>query len=76
MIGPSRLLRCSPTTASRCATSGPLEITEHTLSGAIDALLAQLGADGYLAVQAYLDRPAHPEFAELRDAWRRVRTGR
>lgn len=37
------------------------------LAGAVDALLAQLGPDGYLAVQAYVDRLAHPQLAELRD---------
>lgn len=38
-----------------------------SLQTAIAALLAQLGADGYLAVQAYLDREALGEFAALRD---------
>jgi len=46
---------------------GGLTITEHTLSGAIDALLAALGPNGYVAMQAYLDRVHHPEFAALRD---------
>ena len=49
-------------------TSGPLEITEQTLTGALTALLAQLGPDGYLAVQAYLDRPANPDLPQIRDA--------
>ena len=41
---------------------------------AIDALLAAARPDdGYLAVQAYLDRVAHPELAELRDAARGAR---
>ena len=31
-------------------------------------MLDAVGPDGYLAVQAYLDRIGHPEFAELRDA--------
>ena len=35
-------------------------------AGAIDALLATLPADGYLSVQAYLDRLAYPELEELR----------
>ncbi len=35
--------------------------------GAVDALLADLPADGYLAVMAYVDRFAVPELAELRD---------
>ncbi len=33
----------------------------------VDALLAQVGPDGYLAVQAYLDRVDHPEVAGVRD---------
>ncbi len=45
------------------------------LSGAIDALLALLPADGYLSIQAYVDRVAHPELATLRDAVAR-RSGR
>ncbi|MCU1470725.1 MAG: glucose-6-phosphate isomerase [Glaciihabitans sp.] len=37
------------------------------LNSAVDALLAQLGDDGYVAIQAYVDRVAHPQLAELRD---------
>ncbi|QAY73959.1 glucose-6-phosphate isomerase [Agromyces protaetiae] len=37
------------------------------LVSAIDVLLEELPANGYLSVQAYIDRVAHPEFAELRD---------
>lgn len=48
-------------------TLGGLEVVDHTLSAAIAALLAELGPDGYVAVQAYLDRVHHPEFAALRD---------
>ena len=48
-------------------TLGGLRLTEHTLSGAIDALLAELGPDGYVSLQAYLDRVHHPDFAALRD---------
>lgn len=48
-------------------TAGPLEVADRSLRGALDALLAALPADGYIAVQAYLDRVAHPELAELRD---------
>ena len=47
--------------------SGGLTISEHTLSGAISALLAELSPVGYVALQAYLDRVHHPEFAALRD---------
>ena len=38
-----------------------------TLSGAVDALLAQLGPDGYVSIQAYVDRIALPQLAGLRD---------
>jgi glucose-6-phosphate isomerase len=38
-----------------------------TLAGSVDALLAQLPADGYIAVMAYVDRLALPQLAELRD---------
>ncbi|WP_440711267.1 glucose-6-phosphate isomerase [Herbiconiux sp. YIM B11900] len=38
-----------------------------TLAGAVDALLAELPADGYLAVMAYVDRLELPQLAELRD---------
>jgi glucose-6-phosphate isomerase len=38
-----------------------------TLSAAVDALLAQLPENGYVAIQAYVDRVAHPQLAELRD---------
>jgi glucose-6-phosphate isomerase len=38
------------------------------LAGAIDALFSTLGPDGYVSIQAYVDRVAHPELVELRDA--------
>ncbi|MCU1551901.1 MAG: glucose-6-phosphate isomerase [Glaciihabitans sp.] len=37
------------------------------LNSAVDALLAQLGDNGYVSIQAYVDRVAHPKLAELRD---------
>ncbi|SEN01656.1 glucose-6-phosphate isomerase [Cryobacterium sp. TMT1-3] len=37
------------------------------LASAIDALLEELGPDGYVAVQAYVDRLALPELAEVRN---------
>ncbi|GAA2024033.1 glucose-6-phosphate isomerase [Agromyces tropicus] len=37
------------------------------LASAIEVLLEEVAGDGYLAVQAYVDRVAHPEFADLRD---------
>ncbi|KZE94128.1 Glucose-6-phosphate isomerase [Agromyces sp. NDB4Y10] len=45
------------------------------LSSAIEVLLEELPADGYLSVQAYVDRVAHPEVEELRDVLA-ARTGR
>jgi glucose-6-phosphate isomerase len=38
-----------------------------TIASALDALLAQLPADGYLSIQAYLDRVHLPQAASLRD---------
>ncbi|MEH0109898.1 glucose-6-phosphate isomerase [Tersicoccus sp. MR15.9] len=38
-----------------------------TVSGALEALLAQLPEHGYVAVMAYLDRLAFPELAGIRD---------
>jgi glucose-6-phosphate isomerase len=40
-----------------------------TVKQAIDALLAELGPDGYVSVQAYLDRTEVPQAYELRDAF-------
>ncbi|WAP53250.1 glucose-6-phosphate isomerase [Arthrobacter sp. ATA002] len=37
-----------------------------TLAGALKALTAQLGADGYLSIQAYLDRFGQAELAGIR----------
>ncbi len=37
------------------------------LVSAIDVLLEELPANGYISVQAYVDRVAHPELARLRD---------
>lgn len=56
------------------ATDGLLNGAD-SLSAAVDALLSQLGADGYVAVQAYVDRLAYPQLAELRAALAR-RSGR
>jgi glucose-6-phosphate isomerase len=38
-----------------------------SLEGVITALLAQLPADGYVSIQAYVDRVAHPGLLALRD---------
>lgn len=48
-------------------TSGPLTLTGHTLDAAVADLLAALPADGYVSIQAYLDRVGHPDVAGLRD---------
>ena len=56
-------------------TTGGLEIADQTLDGAIDALLAALPENGYISVQAYLDRPAFPGLPAVRDALAR-RAGR
>ncbi|UOE45168.1 glucose-6-phosphate isomerase [Agromyces larvae] len=37
------------------------------LASALEVLFEELPADGYVSVQAYLDRVDHPEFAKLRD---------
>lgn len=37
------------------------------LASAIEVLLEELPADGYLSVQAYIDRVAHPEIEQIRD---------
>ncbi|AWG01560.1 glucose-6-phosphate isomerase [Clavibacter michiganensis subsp. insidiosus] len=49
---------------------GTSEVTEGAtdVSSAIDALLAQVGPTGYVAVQAFVDRLALPELERLRDA--------
>ncbi|KPN18654.1 hypothetical protein [Arthrobacter sp. Edens01] len=38
----------------------------HTLTAALQALLGQLGGDGYLSVQAYLDRAKQTELEKIR----------
>ncbi|MFC4244670.1 glucose-6-phosphate isomerase [Gryllotalpicola reticulitermitis] len=48
------------------ATEGVLG-DAHDVDGAIGALLAQLPADGYVAIQAYVDRVALPQLAGIRD---------
>ncbi len=48
--------------------AGPQALLEGatTVSEAVDRLLAAVPADGYVAVQAYLDRTAHPELEAVR----------
>ncbi len=48
-------------------TTGDFLGAASTLDGAVEALLAQLGPDGYVAVQAYVDRLALPQLAGIRD---------
>ncbi|MFC4225239.1 glucose-6-phosphate isomerase [Lysinibacter cavernae] len=40
-----------------------------TLSGALRSLLSTLTPQSYISLQAYVNRVAHPELAELRDAF-------
>ena len=75
-IASRALLDSTPEPTKPAFTVGDVEVRgtdsvvsgATTLEGAIEALLAQVGPDGYVAVQAYVDRVAHPEVAELRDA--------
>jgi glucose-6-phosphate isomerase len=67
--------------AAPTAVDGDIEVrgTEgvalDTVDASIDALLAQLGESGYLAIHAYLDRIGQPRFERLRAAFA-ARTGR
>ena len=72
----TRALIDNPTEpAPPAAVDGVVEIrgTDDVVAGAssledaLAALLAAVPADGYIAVQAYLDRPGHPELEALRD---------
>lgn len=47
--------------------SDPALAASGTLAGVLDALWAQLGTNGYVAVQAYIDRVAVPQLAGLRE---------
>ena len=44
-----------------------LKPAAESLDAAIDAVIAAIPPDGYLAVQAYVNRVGHPETATLRD---------
>lgn len=69
------LLDNRPEPAEPAFTAGGIEVRTTgdflggaaTLDSAVDALLAQLGPDGYVAVQAYVDRLALPQLAGIRD---------
>jgi glucose-6-phosphate isomerase len=56
-------------TADGIEVRGTSDVTTgvDTLTEAVDALLAEVPPTGYVAVQAYVDRLALPELAELRD---------
>ncbi|WP_417562759.1 glucose-6-phosphate isomerase [Microbacterium sp.] len=47
--------------------SDPALAASGTLEGTLDALWARLGPDGYVAIQAYVDRTRLPELAGLRE---------
>ncbi len=48
-------------------TTGDVRPAEPTVASALAALLSAVGDHGYLAVQAYLDRPANPLLPSIRD---------
>lgn len=50
-------------------------VAHDSVDASVDALLAQLGEGGYLAIHAYLDRIGQPRFERLRQAFA-ARTGR
>ena len=47
--------------------SDPALLGAGTLAGVLDALWARLGADGYVAIQAYVDRTGVPQLQGLRE---------
>ena len=47
--------------------SDPALAASGTIAGVLDALWARLGTDGYVAIQAYVDRVDLPELAGLRE---------
>lgn len=68
------LLDATPAPEEPLLTDGSVEVradgawaaSATDLPGALKALFGQLPADGYLSIQAYLDRLALPELEELR----------
>ncbi|MHB1235527.1 MAG: glucose-6-phosphate isomerase, partial [Microbacteriaceae bacterium] len=66
--------RPEPTPAAFTVDGIEVRATTEALTGAgslpaaLEALFAAVGPDGYVAVQAYVDRVAYPQLAELRDA--------
>ncbi|MFB2582630.1 glucose-6-phosphate isomerase [Herbiconiux sp. P15] len=77
------LLDARPETAAPAFVEGGIEVrgmpegltAAGTLTGSVDALLAQLPENGYVAVMAYVDRLQLPQLEELRDTLAR-RSGR
>ncbi|UPO78235.1 glucose-6-phosphate isomerase [Arthrobacter sp. Helios] len=77
------LLDAQPKPAAPTFVDGAIEVRADpallggadTLDGALRALLQQLGDDGYLSIQAYLDRAAQAPLEQLRPELARL-TGR
>ena len=68
------LLDARPEPTPAAFTDGAVEVrgggwlgSASTVSEAVQALLSQLGTDGYLSVQAYLDRISHAPLEGIRD---------
>ncbi|WP_159699743.1 glucose-6-phosphate isomerase [Arthrobacter sp. 18067] len=68
------LLDARPEPTPAAFTDGAVEVrggdwlgTASTATEAVQSLLAQLGPDGYLSVQAYLDRISHAPLEGIRD---------
>lgn len=69
------LLEALPAPAAPAFTEGDVQVrvsdaalaASGTLAGVLDALWAQLGPNGYVSVQAYVDRLAVPQLAGLRE---------
>ncbi|XAS70280.1 glucose-6-phosphate isomerase [Micrococcaceae bacterium Sec5.1] len=68
------LLDARPEPTPAAFTDGVVEVrggdwlgSASTAAEAVQALLAQLGSDGYLSVQAYLDRISHAPLEGIRD---------
>lgn len=68
------LLDARPEPTPAAFTDGVVEVrggdwlgSASTAAEAVQALLAQLGSDGYLSVQAYLDRISHEPLEGIRD---------
>ena len=54
--------------ADGVAVRGTPDVVDGTdsIRSAVDSLLAQLGPDGYVSIQAYVNRLAYPQLVELR----------